>query len=70
MTNRRRATPAEVLERELLKMKAMGVTISYKPSPIQSDHPGRRMMETVHAKAQELGMTYGDEPTEAKEQGE
>lgn len=59
----------DALEKQLRKMKAMGITISYKPSPIPSDGLGRRAMETLHAKAKELGMTYGDEEATETEVG-
>lgn len=59
----------EALEKQLRKMKSMGITINYKPSPDPLDGLGRRAMETLHAKAKELGMTYGDEEATETEVG-
>lgn len=57
--------PMDKVRAELEKLKAMGVTISYKPGP-DPTALGARTMRTIHAEAQKIGMTYDDPPISAQ----
>lgn len=58
--------PMDKVRRTLEKMKSDGITISYRPAP-GVPGPGDRAMGILHAEAQKLGMTYGDEPDSASD---